>query len=483
MIRRMATPRAKKRPTDAPTWIGGSVQSEAWAFDPDAYRPELVLWVRGDEVLASATVHPSERDEALGACLRDALAKSKTRPAAVRVADAEAASVARGVLRDVPVRVGETPELDEVAKGLLPPASEAEDSYLAGGRVDPSLVGAFFSAAAAVFRAAPWSVVPDDTVLFAFDAPSLDVSDAAVIVVGQRSSGRGLLMFDGVDEYLAFERAAVEGDDRDQGAALFAISFADALSERRAAEIAAHRWELPMPGPVPVGAPVIERFEPDGTPRPLVARDLLVATALCRVFTLLAAEHPQRLAASTGPAVSAIFPAQRRGNAAISQLTLPHPGAESFEAAMAPRREVSALVRDFLASEVRGRVPGAWRDAAEALSLSLLDEKRKGSGPRFDRWPLRLVDEAMARALDALEDARSRRLAIDALDRFFAWMEATGRLTPALSERLHERARAALDAAVEEAAPAESDDETVDGEALPPGLAEWARGAIRDAKT
>lgn len=481
----------KSRP--ASTWVGGAVQSANYAFDPEPYRPELVLWVHGDEVLASAMVHPSKRVEALARCLRAALSKAPSPPVAVRVSDAAFVSAVRAELDGVPVRAGKTPELTVAAEGLLPPISVgSEDSYLSNGRIDPALIGTLFSAAAPLFRAAPWSVVPDDSVLFAFDAPSLGVSDAAVIVVGQRGVARGVLMFRGVDDYLAFQRAAMEDGD-DHGAELFAISFADTLSEQRAAEIAAHRWELVAPGLVAVGVPVLERFDRDGLQRPLVARDVLIAVALCRVLTELVTLHPQRLAASAGPSVTATFPSQRRGNAAVSTLTLPHPSAESFDAAMAPHREVSVLLRDFLATEVRGRVPGVWREAAEVVVHSLLDEKFEGSGPRFDRWPVKLIDEAMTRVLASVEGPRAQRLALDALARFFSWMESTGRLTPTLADKLHERARGHLDGAAS-AAEEETGDEgddlhaddlddgTVDGEVLPPGVAEWARSAIRDAK-
>lgn len=492
----MATPRTKNRPAPPPTWVGGSVQSANYAFDPEPYRPELVLWVHGDEVLASATVHPSKRVEALGECLRTALAKAKAPPLAARVSDSDFVGVARAELGAIPVRVGKTPELNVAAEALLPPlAPGSEDSYLSNGRIDPALVGTFFSAAAPLFRAAPWSVVPDDSVLFGFDAPALDVHDAAVIVVGQRGVARGVLMFRSVDDYLAFQRAAMEdGDGDDHGAELFAISFAETLSEQRAAEIAAHRWELVAPGLVAVGVPVLERFDRDGLQRPLVARDVLIAVALCRVLTEMVTLHAQRLAASAGPEVSATFPPQRRGNAPVSVLTLPHPSGGSFDAAMAPHREVSVMLRDFLASDVRGRVPGVWREAAEVVVHALLDEKFEGSGLRFDRWPLRLIDESMARVLASLEGPRAHRLALDALARFFSWMESSGKLSSTLADRLHERARGHIEGASKADddahdddhddlhTEAEPDDGTVDGEVLPPGIAEWARSAIRDAK-
>lgn len=492
-IARMATSRVKNNPP--PLWIGGWVQSPTWAFDPEPYRPALVLWVRGDEVLASATAHPSERAEALAKCLRDAMKKTKQRPASVRVRDAAAAALVREALGDVPVRVGKTPEVDAAADArMTPPSDGSEDSYLSGGRLEPALVGTFFSAAVPLFRAAPWSVVPDDSVVFAFDAPSLGVEDAAVVVVGQRGVARGVLMFESVEAYLAFQRAAMseDNDGSDHGAALFAISFADTLSTQRASEIAAHGWELVAPGLVAVGVPVLERFERDGLQRPIVARDLLVAVALCRALTRMVIEHGPRLAASAGPKVVSTFPTQHRGNAAVSRITLPHPDASTFDAAMAPHREVSVLLRDFLASEVRGRIPGVWRDVAESVVHALLDEKFESSGPRLDRWPLRLVDDAMARALTMLEGPRAQGLAADAITRFFGWMCSTERLSAPLSQRLQERALGHLEAAAPtpdfdapDAAPEShepSDDGTVDGEVLPPGVAEWARAAIRDAK-
>ena len=59
----------------------------------------------------------------------------------------------------------------------------------------------------------------------------------------------------------------------------------------------------------------------------------------------------QAWVSSAGPTVST----RDRANAT---LTLPHPGAAAFDAAMAPHREVNVILRDFLASELRGRRRG-----------------------------------------------------------------------------------------------------------------------------
>jgi hypothetical protein len=176
---------------------------------------------------------------------------------------------------------------------------------------------------------------------------------------------------------------------------------------------------------------------------------------------------------------------------ANATLTLPHPGAAAFDAAMGPHREVNVILRDFLASELRGRVPGVWRDVAEVIAHALLDEKFEESGARFDAWPPRLVDAAMAHVAPRIGDARALAVSGDALARFFGFMVASGRLAPAAGERLRARAAGHLDAAASALAAgatprrdldAPADDETVDDEVLAPGVAEWARGALKGAR-
>ncbi len=484
----MAAPRSKSPPLPTPTWTGGWVSSTTYAYDPEPYRPDVVLWLHRGKVLASAVVHPEAREAALARCLREALATAKAPPSSVRVCDASVTPIVRAALgAAVPVRVvAKSPDLEAAAEPLLPPYDEdLDDSYLARGRIAPALVGQFFAAAAALFRAAPWSMVPDDSVLFAFDAPLLDIHAAAVAVVGQRGVERGVLLFESVNEYLAFQRASMsDDDDGDQGADLFAISFAEAASEARLAEVAAHGWELVAPGLGAFGVPMLDIVDRDGVRRPLTPRDLQIAVTLARTVTQMVAQHGARLAASAGPAVAT----RDRANAT---LTLPHPGAAAFDAAMAPHREVNVILRDFLASELRGRVPGVWRDAAEVIAHALLDEKFEESGARFDAWPPRLVDAAMAHVAPRIGDARALAVSGDALARFLGFMVASGRLAPAAGERLRARAAGHLDAAASALAAgatprrdldAPADDETVDDEVLAPGVAEWARGALKGAR-
>ncbi len=494
----MATPRTRTRAPARTTWTGGSAPRASYALEPDTHRPEVVVWTEGDEVLASAVVHPSERDAAVVRCLREALARAKSPPDAVKVRDAATADLVRPVLGEsVTVRVAKTPELRAMAEAVAPPDDDPSivDSYLVGGRVDAAVVGSFFSAAAELFRAAPWNVIADDSVMLAFDAPSLDVRDAAVIVTGQRGLGRGVLMFASPDDFLAWQRAAVDEDGAEgEGAELFAISYADAISDRRLAEIDAHGWELAAPGLGAFGVPVLTRADRDGVIRPLTTHDVLIGLALSRTLTRMVSAHSQRLAASDGPSVTATFPESSKGTSPVASLALPHPGARAFDAVMAPHRAVSVIMREFLASDVRGRVPGVWRDVADELGHALLTEKFEGSGAAFSRWPMRHVDEAMARVAEALAEPRAHRIAVDALAHLFAWLVDTNRLARPTAEKLHERAQGHLDAAAsahaatrEEPAADEpaldDDDGTVDGEVLPPGIAEWARSAIRDARS
>lgn len=297
-------------------WVGGHFQSSAYVTEGGPFRPEIVVWTCDGLVLAGGAAHPDEVASEFSTQLRRAIERplvgAPRRPTAVRIADASLAPAVREVLGDeVPIRVAPTPEVDAVAgemrEGIAGPASDA--SYLADGRVDAAAVGRWFHAMAALYRAAPWRVVPDDSVAVALDAPSLGLRGAVAVFMGGAGLERGVLLFDSAEAHRAF-RAFCEGVDMtspppaalDVGASLFAMGFErpDELSATMRAEVKRHSWELAGPA----AWPRLRLVERDGVLRPVTAADLAKAHAVADALARFVVEHAARLRRRKGPAAS-----------------------------------------------------------------------------------------------------------------------------------------------------------------------------------
>lgn len=431
----MATKPKMKPRARGVEWVGGCFESASYVLQPEPFKPVVALWMEGEVVLATEAVHPDERDAAFERALRQALAAPMVgpprAPARVRVEDEAMAKVARRVLGPrVPVVVDDTPEIYEVADAMDEATEEREErGYLADRTVTPAAVGELFRAAAALYRAAPWGLVPDDSVVFGVDAPALGVAGGAAVVLGQAGLGRAVILFEGFKDYQAFRSATEDGaGDELPGVAVFGLDYEHDVPPELRAEVSEHGWELPLADLYPV----LRHIDPDAIPRPLLPRDLQLAGALAAALTRLVADAPERLGAAAGPAVAATVDGLT--------LTLPHPAAVAsrFEAKMTPQREVRVRVRRFLASELRGRVPGVWRDTADPFVDALLRRRITAKGSAgFDRWPARLVHEAVGDVVHRLEDARDLQRVVDVSDRFFAWMASTGQMPAALAGELH----------------------------------------------
>ena len=66
--------------------------------------------------------------------------------------------------------------------------ADTEQSYLASD-IGEDAIASFFHAAADLFRAKPWEIVPDDESLFSVTIDSLDMREAVMSVIGQMGQG------------------------------------------------------------------------------------------------------------------------------------------------------------------------------------------------------------------------------------------------------------------------------------------------------
>jgi hypothetical protein len=297
--------RVRSETTAQPTeWIGGVLTPPFFVHDRDEpYRPSIAVWIElpTGEILGNEVVPPEAIVGAPGRLLQTILdsrsAGSHRRPSRIRVADQSLAADLRGVVgASIPVDVEATPELDALLEAMIEgiPGEEREASYLGDGRIPHGTVAELFTAAADLFRAAPWKTIDDDRVI-RLDIPPLRVEGACVSIIGSLKQTRGFIVFPSLSGYEAFLDAVEEMEEQrgrgpiDLGEGWLALTFdrkAD-LPRTMRKEVTAHGWPV-------AGAnayPKIERRDPDGVERPLVARDLEIVTACARSLSVFYLEH------------------------------------------------------------------------------------------------------------------------------------------------------------------------------------------------
>jgi hypothetical protein len=286
-------------------WVGGLVSMPAFVMgEGEPYRPELLVWIdSGGAVLGTTLGKPGEllgqACESLRNTIRRPMVGQPRAPARLRVASAQLADALRTGHPGLEVLCAVTPEIDMVLAAMregMSDGADTEPSYLSLA-IGPDAVASFFRAAAGLFRAAPWKVVPDDTSIISVTIEQLGMRDAAMSVIGQLGRSLGLVLFSGFDDFEAYLGAA-EANQRGQRAVIpphLALNFergADlsAVSRRQVAE---RRWVVAAanayPWPVAVDGDMVAR---PPTPNELVGLEaiaLALPDALADRASLLAA--------------------------------------------------------------------------------------------------------------------------------------------------------------------------------------------------
>ena len=472
-------------------WVCGYVRRARYVRATVPYRPLVVACLDGDTVLALEETAPDGLRAALERVLRRALADAPAPPAKLRVGERSLTDTARAVVGpEVTVRAGSTPELDAVLDAFGDDESQLPESFLDGGAVDARAVAEWFEAAARLASAAPWSTVPDDTVVFSVDAPAFDLRDAAAVVHDGSVGPRGVTLFRDFDAALMFHGDGDAAHALSPLGGLLSVEFRDLVPDALRAEVRAHAWTLATAGVIPV----IARVDDDGVRLPLSTRDVQLATALASGLARMTRDHGPRLRESGGATVQT--------RVGPLTLTLPHPEAvaSNYEHDMAVTRTAHTILRAFLASELRGRIPGLWREVAIFAIETLLRVRLEARGGRdLTRWTPRQVQQGVRNAVSQLADTRHVPRLVDACGRFFAWMAATDQMPADVAASLQ---KAVIDAAGEASAltappapvvPSEPPQTTltgplgelaaVFGDDTARAVDDWARNAIARAKT
>jgi hypothetical protein len=290
-------------------WVGGIVAMPAYVTgEGEPYRPRMLLWMIPGGPVLGTTMEKAEGPllQTAGERLRSAIdapmVPGAPPPVRVRVASPELADALRGTRPALEIVCAPTPELDDVIASMrqhLDGDAETEQSYL-DSDVGPDAVGAFFRAAAALYRAKPWKVVPDDTSILALTIEKLGVENAVVSVIGQMGRSHGVIVFRSHDDFEAFLDAAdaVECGETPAMPPHFSINFergADMTAALRK-EIAQHRWEVAGPRAFPWLVAVDE----DVVARPPTANEVTLGEALSLALAQVVAEKEALAAAFAG---------------------------------------------------------------------------------------------------------------------------------------------------------------------------------------
>lgn len=278
----------RRGPRASVEWVGGTAQMPAFIADEgEPWRPEVLMWLSADgAIVGSAVMNPAEILDAACDNLRETIAApmwgAPHAPTRVRVASPELAAVLRAGFPHIEIVCAPTPELDVVIEGMREHMLATPDDELSwlSPQVDAAAVASFFRAAAALYRARPWDVVPADEGAFFINIPTLDVFDSPAMVIGQLGESFGVMLFDNADDLETFGAAmdAFENGDQPDLPPYLVLNYergAD-LQPALRREIAANHWEVASTD----AYPSLLAMEPDLVSRSAGARELAVMEAI-----------------------------------------------------------------------------------------------------------------------------------------------------------------------------------------------------------
>lgn len=317
-------------------WVGGRLPSSV-SLDSDgddAFVPDVALWldVSAHEVVAFQILYPDDPESAIIDVLLQAiqhpLAGSPRMPDTIRVMDEDTAALVREMLPHTPVTVAPAPELADCVAQLgftdnleAAPAEAVYlgDGYLGDGYVEAPVVEQFFSAAANLYRLAPWEFAADDQII-QVSAHVLGVDNAVISIMGKLGDAMGFAVFTSVEDY---ERFADHEEVLDSK--IFSVTFAPGteVPVPFKKEIARHAWEVVDPN----AYPMLFVADPAVAVRPLFENDFLLATALCTALEQFFKQHGDLFALAEADPVVFSSDAKIDGGSASVSLRFPHPEA------------------------------------------------------------------------------------------------------------------------------------------------------------
>jgi hypothetical protein len=215
---------------------------------------ESLIWmIPGGPVLGTMTLEPGEAEESIIdhflETTQSPLIGQPHQPERIRVAREDLARVLRHELSPaIQVVCAPTPEFDLLIEdmGEFMRQRQPESPSHLSADVTPEVMAGFFGAAANMYRAKPWTVLPADVPILV-DVESLSLQGAALIVMGHGNQEFGFLLFASQTDFAGFLRAAkAMSPDVRPPMPLFALDYnrgADIPIELRK-EATARGWQV-----------------------------------------------------------------------------------------------------------------------------------------------------------------------------------------------------------------------------------------------
>jgi hypothetical protein len=197
-------------------WVGGVIAMPAYVMDEGKpYRPAALVWMGADGAVLGSAVEKSGEilavaSDSLRSTIEQPIFGRAHAPQRVRVASSDLAKTLRAGHPSIDVVCAPTPEIDALFAAMRDKMSEGgdlEQSYLAPD-IGPDEIASFFRAAAGLFRAKPWKVVPSDQSLFSVTIDEFGLHDALMSVIGQMGDSLGFVLFAGMDDFETYLDAA-----------------------------------------------------------------------------------------------------------------------------------------------------------------------------------------------------------------------------------------------------------------------------------
>jgi hypothetical protein len=290
-------------------WIGGLVSMPNYVTgEGELYRPDALFWMDADgAVLGNRLGKPGELVAVAAESLRSTVERPRggpaRAPARVRVASPELADALRTGQAGVEIVCAPTPEIDGLLESLRERMGKDEDeeSHISS-EIGPDAVGAFFRAAAGLFRARLGEIVPRPHDVLAVTIEELGVRDAVLSALGETGSSLGFVLFFNHDAFEAFvdvATAIARGERPTKMPGHVALHFepeAD-LSAARRTEILQHRWEVAGTDAYP-WVSVIDEDTVVG--RSATAKEITLTETIALALTKLLEEKDALLAAWKG---------------------------------------------------------------------------------------------------------------------------------------------------------------------------------------
>jgi hypothetical protein len=343
-------------------WIAAVVESPGGLDILVWYEPEtdLVLDIRlTRDVLAEAPALFAEVTQ------RPKAGEPRT-PTRIRVADQQLADALRGNIGDVEVVVGDISDAREMLGSLIEYAARVHTE----SQVDPQAWARLFHAAAELYRAKPWQVLPADAWV-EVDCEALDITAGALSVVGQAGDSEGFTLCRTVEDATGWlsageRRALGKPAEYPDEFFMFSYNTARELDPEDVAEVKEQGWELAGPTAYPAFT-VIDH----GEGRLPTQREVAGMTVFLEALATMVRDEP--------------------------------------EIALAWEREPIDWHGEVAGSRVRFAAPlevPEPRADPEDASLDILDETGQVDDLRFDRYR-----EALMTRLSAREDIPDETLA------------------------------------------------------------------------